>query len=109
MCCGRTAAALRRLERNDAKTTPRGAARRSARAVGGVRTPQPAVYARASRAARENMLGADEVDKQLLSLIASSERKSFIDNLAILAAEMDRIEEKEPPKPARKIKSRKRA
>ena len=53
--------------------------------------------------------GADEVDKQLLSLIASSERKSFIDNLAVLAAEMDRIEEKEPAKPVRKIKSRKRA
>jgi DNA-binding MarR family transcriptional regulator len=53
--------------------------------------------------------GADEVDKQLLSLIASSERKSFIDNLAVLAAEMDRIEEKEPAKPIRKIKSRKRA
>ena len=53
--------------------------------------------------------GADEVDKQLLSLIASSDRKSFIDNLAVLAAEMDRIEEKEPAKPVRKIKSRKRA
>ena len=53
--------------------------------------------------------GADEVDKQLLSLIASADRKSFIDNLAVLAAEMDRIEEKEPAKPVRKIKSRKRA
>ena len=53
--------------------------------------------------------GADEVDKQLLSLIASSDRKSFIDNLAVLAAEMDRIEEKEPAKPVRKIKTRKRA
>jgi DNA-binding MarR family transcriptional regulator len=53
--------------------------------------------------------GADEVDKQLLSLISSSERKSFIDNLAVLAAEMDRIEEKEPAKPVRKIKTRKRA
>jgi DNA-binding MarR family transcriptional regulator len=53
--------------------------------------------------------GADEVDKQLLSLIPSADRKSFLDNLAVLAAEMDRAEEKEPPKPARKIKSRKRA
>ena len=53
--------------------------------------------------------GADEVDRQLLSLIASADRKSFIDNLAILAAEMDRIEEKEPAKPVRKIKTRKRA
>ena len=53
--------------------------------------------------------GADEVDRHLLSLIATSERKGFIENLAILAAEMDRIEDKEAPKPARKIKSRKRS
>jgi DNA-binding MarR family transcriptional regulator len=53
--------------------------------------------------------GADEVDRQLLSLISSADRKAFIDNLGILAAEMDKIEEKEPPRPARKIKSRKRA
>ena len=53
--------------------------------------------------------GADEVDRQLLSLISSADRKGFIDILGILAAEMDKIEEKEPPRPARKIKSRKRA
>ena len=53
--------------------------------------------------------GADEVDKYLMSLIASSERKGFIENLVILAAEMDKIEDKEPPKPARKTKTRKRA
>ena len=53
--------------------------------------------------------GADEVDRQLLTLVPSADRKSFLDNLAILAAEMDKIEDKEPPVPARKIKSRKRA
>jgi DNA-binding MarR family transcriptional regulator len=53
--------------------------------------------------------GAEEVDKQLLSHIAASDRKSFIDNLAVLAAEMDRIEDKEPAKPARKIKTRRRS
>lgn len=53
--------------------------------------------------------GADEVDRQLLSLVPSGDRKGFLDNLAVLAAEMDKIEEKEPPKPARKIKSRKRS
>lgn len=53
--------------------------------------------------------GAEEVDKQLISLIPSPDRRSFIDNLAVLAAEMDRLEEKEPAKPVRKIKSRKRA
>jgi DNA-binding MarR family transcriptional regulator len=53
--------------------------------------------------------GAEEVDKQLLSLIPAPDRKLFLDNLAVLAAEMDRAEEKEPAKPARKIKTRKRA
>ena len=53
--------------------------------------------------------GADEVDRQLLSLVPPGDRKSLIDNLAVLAAEMDKIEDKEPAKPARKIKSRKRA
>lgn len=54
------------------------------------------------------MPGADEVDRQLLSMIPASERKAFLDNLAILAAEMDKIEEDEPVKPVRKIKTRKR-
>ena len=53
--------------------------------------------------------GADEVDKYLMSLISSSDRKGFIENLTILAAEMDKVEDKEPPKPARKTKTRKRA
>ena len=53
--------------------------------------------------------GADEVDRQLLSLVSASERKSFLDNLAVLAAEMDKIEEREPAPPARKLKSRRRA
>jgi len=53
--------------------------------------------------------GADEVDRQLMLLVPSADRKTFLDNLAVLAAEMDKIEEKEPAPPARKIKSRKRA
>ena len=53
--------------------------------------------------------GADEVDRHLMGLLTASERKAFIDNLALLAAEMDKIEDKEPAKPVRKIKSRKRA
>jgi DNA-binding MarR family transcriptional regulator len=52
--------------------------------------------------------GADEVDRQLMSLIASAERKAFLDNLAVLAAEMDKIEEKEPAKAARKTRTRRR-
>ncbi len=53
--------------------------------------------------------GADEVDKQLLALVTGSDRKAFLDNLAVLASEMDKIEEKEPEKSARKLKVRKRA
>lgn len=53
--------------------------------------------------------GADEVDRQLLSLIPGSERKVLLDNLAVLAAEMDKIEGEEPAKPVRKAKPRKRA
>ena len=53
--------------------------------------------------------GADEVDKQLLSLISTAERRVFLENLAILAAEMDKAEKQEPVKPARKIKTRKRS
>ncbi len=52
--------------------------------------------------------GADEVDRQLMSFIASAERKAFLDNLAALAAEMDKIEEKEPAKAARKTRARRR-
>lgn len=52
--------------------------------------------------------GADEVDRQLLSLIPSGDRKSFLDNLAVLAVEMDKIEAKEPSKPGRKLKLRRR-
>ncbi|MGQ0485300.1 MAG: MarR family winged helix-turn-helix transcriptional regulator [Hyphomicrobiales bacterium] len=52
--------------------------------------------------------GADEVDRQLLSLVPGGDRKSFLDNLAVLAAKMDEIEEKEPAKPGRKLKLRRR-
>lgn len=53
--------------------------------------------------------GADEVDRHLLSLIPAAERKTFLECLAVLAAEMDKAEEAEPVKPARKIKTRKRS
>jgi DNA-binding MarR family transcriptional regulator len=52
--------------------------------------------------------GADEVDRQLLSLVPSTDRRSFLDTLAVLATEMDKIEEREPAAPVRKIRSRKR-
>lgn len=53
--------------------------------------------------------GADEVDRQILSLIPAAERRSFLECLSVLAAEMDKAEDVEPPKAARKIRSRRRA
>jgi DNA-binding MarR family transcriptional regulator len=53
--------------------------------------------------------GADDVDKQLLSLLPASDRKGFADCLSVLAAEMDKVESKEPEKVSRKVKLRKRA
>ena len=52
--------------------------------------------------------GADEVDRLLLSLVPASDRKSFLETLAVLAAEMDRIVDKEPVKPGRKMRTRRR-
>ena len=53
--------------------------------------------------------GADEVDRQLLALVPNAERKTLLDNLGLLATEMDKIEDKEPVKASRKLKIRKRA
>jgi DNA-binding MarR family transcriptional regulator len=53
--------------------------------------------------------GADEVDKHLLSLLPSSDRKCFSDCLAVLAAEMDKIESKEATRASKKVKLRRRA
>ncbi len=53
--------------------------------------------------------GAEDVDKKLLSLFPVAERKSLIDNLSLLAMEMDRLDdaEVEKPVPARvKLKRR---
>src|ERR1700741_99627 len=40
--------------------------------------------------------GADEVDKQILAIIAPSDRRSFSDCLALLAMQMDEVEVQEP-------------
>jgi DNA-binding MarR family transcriptional regulator len=53
--------------------------------------------------------GADEVDKQVLAVVPVSHRKPFTEALALLAAEMDRIEDESEAKPALKIKNRRRA
>jgi DNA-binding MarR family transcriptional regulator len=52
--------------------------------------------------------GAENVDKQLLSLVPSSERKSLIECLSVLATEMDRVDAAEPEKPPGKLRLRRR-
>ena len=52
--------------------------------------------------------GAEEVDRLLLSLVPAAERKGFLESLAVLAAEMDKIEEAEPEAARRKARPRKR-
>ncbi len=53
--------------------------------------------------------GAENVDKQLLSLLPAGERKSMVDCLGVLAAEMDKLDSAEPEKPAGKVRLRRRA
>ncbi len=53
--------------------------------------------------------GAETVDKQLLALIPSAERKSMIECLSILTAEMDKVEAVVPEKPAGKIRLKRRS
>jgi DNA-binding MarR family transcriptional regulator len=53
--------------------------------------------------------GADEVDKQVLTVVPVSHRKSFTEALTLLAAEMDRIEDESEVRPTLKIKNRRRA
>jgi DNA-binding MarR family transcriptional regulator len=53
--------------------------------------------------------GADEVDKQILAMITPADRRAFSDCLALLAAQMDTIEDRDTSRPVRKIKARRRA
>ncbi len=52
------------------------------------------------KALKSAQSGADDVDKKLLQLFSVSERKSLVDNLALIAAEMDKLDEEEAEKPA---------
>jgi DNA-binding MarR family transcriptional regulator len=61
------------------------------------------------KALKSAQSGAEDVDKKLLSLVPSADRKPLIDCLANLAAEMDKIDSVEPDKPQAKIKLRRRA
>lgn len=52
--------------------------------------------------------GAEEVDRLLLGLVPAADRKCFLDCLAVLAAEMDKIEESDPEAAPRKPRARRR-
>jgi len=53
--------------------------------------------------------GAEDVDKKLLQLFPVSERKNLIDNLSLLAAEMDKLDDEDGEKPApTKVKLKRR-
>ncbi len=61
------------------------------------------------KALKAAQAGAEDVDKKLLSLFSASDRKVVLENLAVLASEMDKFEDAEPEKatPARvKLKRR---
>jgi DNA-binding MarR family transcriptional regulator len=51
--------------------------------------------------------GAEEVDRLLTALVPAADRKSFLDSLTVLAAEMDKVEESEPDAAPRKVRARK--
>lgn len=51
--------------------------------------------------------GAEEVDRKMLAALASADRKSLIESLATLAAEMDKVEEDAPEATTRKLRPRK--
>jgi MarR family transcriptional regulator, temperature-dependent positive regulator of motility len=53
--------------------------------------------------------GAEDIDKKLLALVPSSDRKAVLDALSVLAAEMDKIDNEQPEKANVKIKLRRRA
>jgi DNA-binding MarR family transcriptional regulator len=54
--------------------------------------------------------GAEDVDKKMLALFSAADRKSVLENLAILAIEMDKLDSAEPEKPAQaKVKLKRRA
>jgi hypothetical protein len=55
---------------------------------------------------KQAQAGAEEVDRRLLSLVPSSDRKTLLEGLAAMAAQMDSIEGAEPEKASRKIRLR---
>ncbi len=61
------------------------------------------------KALKSAQSGAEDVDKSLLSHVPSADRKTMIDCLSVLAAEMDKIDTVEPEKAAPKVKLKRRS
>jgi DNA-binding MarR family transcriptional regulator len=62
------------------------------------------------KALKAAQAGADDVDKKLLQLLAAADRKTMLEGLSVLAVEMDKIDQEEPPKPGNgKVKLKRRA
>ncbi len=61
------------------------------------------------RILRTAQSSADDVDKKLLSIMPSSDRKSAVESLSLLAVEMDKLDVVVPTKTATKVKLRRRA
>ena len=55
---------------------------------------------------KQAQAGAEEVDRQLLSVLPAADRKSLLESLAALAAEMDKLEEEVPEVASRKLRPR---
>jgi DNA-binding MarR family transcriptional regulator len=53
--------------------------------------------------------GAEDVDKRLLSLVSTSDRKVLLDALNVLASEMDQVDVAEPETVKRKVKLKRRS
>lgn len=56
---------------------------------------------------KQAQAGAEEVDRQMLAALPAAERKSLIESLTALAAEMDKVEEDVPETTGRKLRTRK--
>jgi MarR family transcriptional regulator, temperature-dependent positive regulator of motility len=52
--------------------------------------------------------GAEEIDKKLLAMFASADRRVVVDCLSTLATEMDQVDEKQPEAEPKKLKLRRK-
>jgi DNA-binding MarR family transcriptional regulator len=56
---------------------------------------------------KQAQAGAEEVDRRMLQALPAAERKSLVESLTLLAAEMDKVEVDEPEIATRRLRPRK--